>query len=61
MGKSHAAYNQTKLAVGGNVFDYPWEATTHNGNLVLVTAKLLFNSDISTPGVHRGSVSSHGP
>jgi hypothetical protein len=34
--------------VGGNCIDYPWNKSTHTANLT--TAKLLFNSTISTPG-----------
>jgi len=34
--------------VGGNLIDYPWEVATPTSNLT--TAKLLFNSVISTPG-----------
>ncbi len=41
---------QTRLTVGGNLIDYPWEVTTPTADLA--TAKLLFNSVISTPGAH---------
>jgi hypothetical protein len=34
--------------VGGNLIDYPWEVATPTSDLT--TAKLLFNSVISTPG-----------
>jgi len=36
-----------RLTVGGNLIDYPWEVTTPTADLT--TAKLLFNSVISTP------------
>ena len=36
----------TRLIVGGNLIDYPWEVTTPTADLT--TAKLLFNSIIST-------------
>ena len=36
-----------RLTVGGNLIDYPWEVTTPTADLT--TAKLLFNSIISTP------------
>ena len=39
---------RTRLTVGGNLIDYPWEVTTPTADLT--TAKLLFNSVISTPG-----------
>ena len=38
---------RTRLTVGGNLIDYPWEVTTPTADLT--TAKLLFNSVISTP------------
>eukprot|EP01082_Thalassiosira_pseudonana_P004270 g3915.t1 g3915 contig14:1435-2889(-) len=38
----------TGLTVGGNLIDYPWEVATPTADLT--TAKLLFNSVISTPG-----------
>ncbi|KAL7477357.1 hypothetical protein ACHAW6_003167 [Cyclotella cf. meneghiniana] len=38
---------RTRLTVGGNLIDYPWEVTTPTADLT--TAKLLFNSIISTP------------
>ncbi|KAL7474984.1 hypothetical protein ACHAW6_000922 [Cyclotella cf. meneghiniana] len=40
----------TRLTVGGNLIDYPWPITTPTANLT--TAKLLFNSAVSTPGAH---------
>ena len=39
---------RTRLTVGGNLIDYPWEVATPTADLT--TAKLLFNSVISTPG-----------
>jgi hypothetical protein len=39
---------RTRLTVGGNLVDYPWEVATPTADLT--TAKLLFNSVISTPG-----------
>ncbi len=39
---------RTRLTVGGNLIDYPWDVTTPTADLT--TAKLLFNSVISTPG-----------
>eukprot|EP00804_Cyclotella_cryptica_P013776 CCRYP_016888-RA/>CCRYP_016888-RA protein AED:0.40 eAED:0.36 QI:0/-1/0/1/-1/1/1/0/413 len=39
---------QTRLTVGDNLIDYPWEVATPTSDLT--TAKLLFNSVISTPG-----------
>ncbi|KAL7480354.1 hypothetical protein ACHAW6_006049 [Cyclotella cf. meneghiniana] len=38
----------TRLIVDGNLIDYPWEVATPTADLT--TAKLLFNSVISTPG-----------
>ena len=38
--------NRTQLTVGGDRIDYPWEVATPTANLT--TAKLLFNSTIST-------------
>eukprot|EP00956_Cyclotella_meneghiniana_P020333 scaffold35676_cov69-Cyclotella_meneghiniana.AAC.2 len=38
----------TRLTVGGNLIDYPWEVATPTADLTI--AKLLFNSVISTPG-----------
>eukprot|EP01082_Thalassiosira_pseudonana_P011880 g10662.t1 g10662 contig4:2284681-2286983(+) len=38
---------RTRLTVGGNLIDYPWEVATPTADLT--TAKLLFNSVISTP------------
>ena len=40
--------HRTWLTVGGNCIDYPWNKSTPTANLT--TAKLLFNSTISTPG-----------
>ena len=40
--------NHTRLTVGGNRIDYPWEVATPTADLIM--AKLLFNSTISTPG-----------
>ena len=40
--------NQTRLAVVGIYMDYPWDMATPTSDLG--TAKLLFNSAISTPG-----------
>ena len=37
---------RTRLTVGGNLIDYPWEVATPTADLT--TAKLLFNSVIST-------------
>eukprot|EP00804_Cyclotella_cryptica_P015850 CCRYP_006347-RA/>CCRYP_006347-RA protein AED:0.34 eAED:0.34 QI:0/0/0/1/0/0/3/0/479 len=39
---------RTRLTVGGNLIDYPWEVATPTSDLT--TAKLLFNSVVSTPG-----------
>jgi hypothetical protein len=39
---------RTRLTVGSNLIDYPWEVATPSSNLT--TAKLLLNSVISTPG-----------
>ena len=39
---------RTRLTVGGNLIDYQWEVATPTSDLT--TAKLLFNSVISTPG-----------
>ena len=39
---------RTRLTVGGNLIDYPWEVTTPTADFT--TAKLLFKSVISTPG-----------
>ncbi|KAL7476328.1 hypothetical protein ACHAW6_002199 [Cyclotella cf. meneghiniana] len=39
----------TRLTVGGNLVDYPWDVATLTADLT--TAKLLFNSIISTLGV----------
>ena len=41
--------NRSRLTAGGNLVNYPWEVATPTGDLI--TAKLLFNSVISTPGV----------
>ena len=38
----------TRLTVGGDLIDYPWEVATPTTDIT--TAKLLFNSVISTPG-----------
>ena len=38
----------TRLTMGGNLIDYPWEVATPTSDLT--TAKLLFNSVLSTPG-----------
>ncbi len=40
--------HRTWLTLGGNRIDYPWNKSTLTANLT--TAKLLFNSTISTPG-----------
>jgi hypothetical protein len=40
--------HRTWLTVGGNCIDYPWNKSTPTADLT--TAKLLFNSTISTPG-----------
>jgi hypothetical protein len=39
---------RTRLTVGGNLIDYPWDVATPTSDLT--TAKLLFNSVVSTPG-----------
>jgi hypothetical protein len=39
--------HRTRLTVGGNCIDYPWKKSTPTADLT--TAKLLFNSTISTP------------
>jgi hypothetical protein len=39
---------RTRLTVSGNLIDCPWEVTTPTSDLT--TAKLLFNSVVSTPG-----------
>jgi hypothetical protein len=38
---------QTRLTIGGNLIDYPGDVSTPTANLV--TAKVLFNSFVSTP------------
>jgi hypothetical protein len=40
--------HRTWLTVGGDCIDYPWNKSTPTANLT--TAKLFFNSTISTPG-----------
>jgi hypothetical protein len=39
--------HRTRLTVGGDCIEYPWNKSTPTANLT--TAKLLFNSTISTP------------
>jgi len=40
--------NRVRITVGGNLIDYPGELTTRTADLT--TAKLLWNSTLSTPG-----------
>eukprot|EP00804_Cyclotella_cryptica_P007867 CCRYP_001435-RA/>CCRYP_001435-RA protein AED:0.47 eAED:0.47 QI:0/-1/0/1/-1/1/1/0/150 len=40
--------NRVRITVGGNLINYPQELTTCTANLT--TAKILWNSTISTPG-----------
>ena len=40
--------HRTRLTVGGNLIDYPFEVATPTADLT--TSKILFNSVISTPG-----------
>ena len=40
--------NRVQITVGGNLIDYPGELTTRTADLT--TAKLLWNSTLSTPG-----------
>jgi hypothetical protein len=40
--------NRTRITVGGNLIDYPGDVSTKTANLV--TAKILWNSVLSTPG-----------
>ncbi len=46
--------HKTRLTVGGDRIDYPWSKSTPTANLT--TAKLLFNSTISTPGTSSYSI-----
>jgi hypothetical protein len=39
--------NHTCLTVGGNLIDYPYDVSTPTANIT--TAKIVFNSVISTP------------
>jgi hypothetical protein len=39
--------NRVRITVGGNLINYPGELTTRTANLT--TAKILWNSIISTP------------
>jgi hypothetical protein len=40
--------NRTPITVGGNLIDYPGDVSTKTADLV--TAKILWNSVLSTPG-----------
>jgi hypothetical protein len=40
--------NRTRITVGGNLIDYPGDVSTKTADLV--TAKILWNSVLSTPG-----------
>jgi len=42
--------NRVRIAVGGNLIDYPFELTTHTANMV--SSNILWNSVISTKDAH---------
>ncbi len=44
--------NRVRITVGGNLIDYPYELTTGTANMV--SAKIMWNSVISTPGATFG-------
>ncbi len=44
--------NQVRITVGGNLIDYPYKLTTQTANKV--SAKIVWNSVISTPGAKFG-------
>eukprot|EP00804_Cyclotella_cryptica_P019675 CCRYP_016443-RA/>CCRYP_016443-RA protein AED:0.57 eAED:0.37 QI:0/0/0/1/1/1/2/0/345 len=45
--------NRVRITVGGNLIDYPGELTTRTADLT--TAKILWNSTLSTPGAKFGA------
>jgi hypothetical protein len=44
--------NRVRITVGGNLIDYPYELTTRTADMV--SAKIMWNSVISTPGAEFG-------
>ena len=44
--------NQVRITVGGNLIDHPYELTTRTADMV--SAKIMWNSVISTPGAKFG-------
>jgi hypothetical protein len=44
--------NQVRIAVGGNLIDYPYKLSTQTADMV--SAKIVWNSVISTPGTKFG-------
>ena len=44
--------NRVRITVGGNLIDYPYELTTRTADMV--SAKIMWNSVISTPGAKFG-------
>ena len=44
--------NQVRITVGDNLIDYPYELTTRTADMV--SAKIMWNSVISTPGAKFG-------
>jgi hypothetical protein len=42
--------NCVRITIGGNLINYPYELTIHTANMV--SAKIMWNSVISTPGAN---------